>query len=172
MHRHVDSSRFGAYRIENVHLRTSSEQRQEIVQFWLRERAIPTLPEAVRRAHEVCLLVRRDDGTGVLAGVSTVGRMRTRSGLIYWVFRMFLRKPDRVPRLSLAVANATCAHLRLRARREGDAAGMLIVTENVKLMRPGARMLFQRQGCRYVGRNARGQDVWVVDFPAHATAAA
>lgn len=167
-----ESGCFGAYRLDIVHLATTSELRQEIVQFWLRERAIAALPEAVRRAHEVCLTVRRNDAPASLAGVSTVGRMRTRTGQIYWVFRMYLSKVDRVPQLSLAVAKVTCAHLQRRALRERDAAGMLIVTENAKLMRRGAQALFRRQGCRYVGRNVNGHDVWVMDFVTPSVAAA
>lgn len=162
--------RFKQHRLENVHLHTTSEQRSEVVRFWLDEKALSNTAEAERRAHELVFLIRRNDVCGTLVGVSSAGLMRARNGRRYWTYRMYLRKQDRIPYLSLAVTDATCAHLKERASREGDADGMLIVTENPKLMRRGARTLFQRRGCRHVGRTPRGLDLWLMDFTPPPTA--
>jgi hypothetical protein len=42
----------------------------------------------------------------------------------------------------------------------GDACGMILCTENPKLMRPGVRQLFERSVWDYQGTDARGLDVW------------
>jgi len=42
--------------------------------------------------------------------------------------------------------------------------GLLIVTENPKLMRPGMRKPFQRHGYRHAGKILRGSDLWVSPF--------
>lgn len=54
----------------------------------------------------------------------------------------------------------------LGAFRHPDAepAGMLIVTENRKLMRPGLKRLLERHGYEYRGRERRGLDVWLARF--------
>jgi hypothetical protein len=64
----------------------------------------------------------------------------------------------------LAVPNATRDFLRDFRHPIAQPDGMLLVTENRKLMRPGMRKLFTRHGYHYWGRNAKGEDVWAVEF--------
>ncbi len=47
---------------------------------------------------------------------------------------------------------------------EPKPAGMLIVTEIPKLMRPGMRRSFQRHGYLYRGKTPRGLDRWLAPF--------
>jgi hypothetical protein len=80
---------------------------------------------------------------------------------------MFLHPADRVPFLMRAVTNATRDLLRGLPHPGGPVAGMLIETENRKLMRPGIRRYFERHGYLYRGRTGRGLDLWLAPFDQH-----
>ena len=154
---------FKNYRLDNVYLKTSAEQRAKIADFWLREKAIADPDEAERRAHEVVVMIYRHDN-GALAGVSTVGLTRTGDGRVYYAYRMFLREKDRVPYLMWTVIAATRDFLCTFEHPKAQPLGILHVNENVKLMRPGVRRFFARHGYRYCGQNRRGQDLWLAEF--------
>jgi len=79
-------------------------------------------------------------------------------------YRMFLRPEHRRPHLMRAVTNATRDYLRNFRYPDAEPAGMLIVTENRKLMRPGLKHLLERHGYEYRGRERRGLDVWLARF--------
>jgi hypothetical protein len=145
-----------------VYLRTSPEQRGEAVAFWLAQGALQNRQVGERRAAELAYLVRRTDDE--LAGIATVGRKSVADGRFYYLFRMFLRLEDRTPYLMRAVTNATRDFLRDFEHPLGHAAGMLIVTENRKLMHPGIRRYFERHGYRYRGKNSRGLNLWLAPF--------
>jgi len=154
---------FHDYRLEAVYLAVGDPQREEIIRFWREQRAVLNPTEAERRSREVVFMVR--DGAGELVGLSTVGLKRLPDeDRPYYAYRMFLRSQDRTPYLMRAVTNATRDFLRDFDHPQLRPAGMLIVTENRKLMRAGIRRYFERHGYRYRGRNRKGLDVWVVEF--------
>lgn len=154
--------RFGDYRLEPVYCTSSIAQRTEAVAFWLAQGALASRAEAERRSHELVFLVRRGDG--LLAGVSTVALQTGADGRTYYVYRMFLRGEDRVPWLAQAVTGATHAFLNSYDAPEPRPHGMLIVSENPKLMRPGIRRYLRRRGCVFHGKTARGLDQWLALF--------
>lgn len=158
----IEPLRFGDYRLEGVYLAASPEQRAEAVAFWLGQGALPHRQAAERRARDLVYLVRRHDGA--LAGMSTVGLRTGADGRTWYVFRMFLRPEDRAPYLMRAVTNATRDLLRGFEHPQGRPAGMLIVTENRKLMRPGIRRYFERHGYQYGGKTPQGLDLWLAPF--------
>ena len=154
---------FRGYLLENVYRITSSEQRAEAVAFWLAQGALASRREAVRRAFEIVYLVRSAGGT--LAGMCTAAlRSGAREESSYYAFRMFLRREDRVPYLMRAVTNATRDFLSALEHPEPRPAGMVIVAENAKLMRPGIRRYFQRHGYAFRGTTSAGRDVWLAPF--------
>jgi hypothetical protein len=158
--------RFRDHVLENVYLCTSEDQRREIMAFWLEHKAVSDPNERARRSHEVAVMVR--NGEGELAGLSTVGLTRVGDGRIFYAYRMFIRPRDRVPYLMSKVTNVTRDTLRDFAHPQGPVAGLLIVTENPKLMRPGMKREFERQGYHYQGKTPQGLDVWAVEFGATA----
>jgi hypothetical protein len=159
------SRRFKHYRLDNVYLHATAAQRAETRNFWLREQALADPREAERRTREVVLMVRRDDTTE-LVGVSTVALQRLRDSGAVYVYRMFLRREDRIPYLMRAVTNASRDFLRSFPHPQAPVAGMLIVTENRKLMRPGIRRYFERHRYQYRGKTLRGLDLWLAPFDA------
>jgi hypothetical protein len=154
--------RFKGYRLENVYLRSTDMQRGEILDLWYQHRAVPDPSERARRSHEAVYMVR--DAAGELAGLSTVGPAPLADGRIFYNYRMFLRPKDRVPYLMWAVTDGTRDFLRDFAHPQFQAAGLLIVTENPKLMRPGMRRSFRQHGYDYRGKTALGLDLCVAEF--------
>ena len=150
------------YRLENVYLRTTESQRCEILALWRDAGVVLDCGEAERRTREAVFLVRT--ASGELAGLSEVALVRVRGRRRFYAYTMLLRQRDRVPYLMLAVLNATRDFLHNFAHPKLRPEGMLLVTENRKLMRPGVRKLLARHGYRYWGRTARDEDVWVVEF--------
>lgn len=154
--------RFRDYTLENVYLRVTERQRGEIVRFWREQGAVPDPAERARRSDEVVLMVR--NAAGELAGLSTVELKREADGRIFFAYRMFLRRKDRVPYLMWAVTDGTFDSLKRLPHPRASAAGMMIVTENPKLMRPGMKRDFQRHGYAYQGKTDQGLDIWVSNF--------
>ena len=155
---------FKDYLLENVYLRTTEAQRAEILALWRSEGAGIQGEDADRSSYEAVFLVRARSGE--LAGVGTVALVRLKKGGRFYSFSMFLRKRDRVPNLTLTVLNATRDFLRDFKHPVAQPVGMLSVSENSKLMRPGVRKLFERHGYKFFGQTARGEDVWLVEFGA------
>lgn len=150
------------YCLELAYPSANAAQRAAAVAFWLAQGALLDRETAQHRADELVYLVRHADGT--LAGVSTAGRRTAADGRIWLAFRMFLRPEDRTPFLMRRVTNASRDLLGAVSHPQGPATGMLIETENRKLMRPGIRRYFARHGYRYAGRSQRGLDLWLAPF--------
>jgi hypothetical protein len=161
---HSHSNRyFHDYLLENVYLATTQPQRSEILALWRDGgESLEDMVEAERRSRETVFMVRA--ASGELAGVSGVAPVRVKGGRRFYAYSTYLREQDRVPYLMLAVLNATRDFLRSFQHPIAQPEGMLLVTENRKLMRPGMRKLFERNGYQYWGRNTQGVDVWAVEF--------
>jgi len=158
----VPALRLKDYRLENVYLHTTESQRSEILGLWRDGGAVLERSQAQRRCREAVFLVR--SASGELAGISEVALVRVKGRGRFYAYTMFLREWDRVPYLMLSVLNATRDFLRNFTHPRLQPDGMLLVTENRKLMRPGMRKLFYRHGYRYWGRTVRDDDVWAVEF--------
>jgi len=77
---------------------------------------------------------------------------------------LFVRPADRVPGLASRMVRSAVACL--RAGRAPGVAGIVLITENPKLMARGGRRKLERLGWTYVGRGPRGRDAWKIDFEA------
>ncbi len=156
--------RFQGYHLEPVYLSISDQQRAEVIAMWHAARAHTDPSIALQRSTEVVLLVRHE-ASGELAGVSSVAlKPRPSDNRLLYHFRMFLRPEHRRPYLMREVTNGTRDFLKDFTHPSGPAVGMLIVTENRKLMRPGIRAYLSRHGCVFRGRLSSGQDVWLAPF--------
>jgi hypothetical protein len=155
---------FHGYRIIEVWQKTTAEQRDEAARFWLSEGAMNDEDQAMQRTRQLVTLVR--DSSGALAGVSTaylavLGEIETP----HYFYRMFISAGNRRSLLMIRVAQFSQDVLK-QSTQEGFElpSGMVIVTENPKIMRPGAQRLLHRHGYRLLGQNGSGQDVWRVGF--------
>lgn len=162
MHVYPISLQFNNYVLENVYLRTTEAQRAEILVLWRDGGAVIDGGSAERRSRETVFLVRA--ALGALAGMSEVALVRVKGGRRFYAYTTFLRQQDRVPYLMITVLDATRDFLRNFQHPKSQPDGMLLVTENRKLMRPGVRKLLARHGYQYWGRSVRNEDVWAVEF--------
>jgi len=154
--------RFHDYRIAAVYGTVDDATCGELARFWLAERAVPSEERARSRCGDVVLISRNPDGE--IVGVSSVYRERFRgAGDVYWFYRMFIRAADRVPGMMRFMTALTRDHLR-DLEAQDKPRGVIIVTENPKLMRRGTRRTLERIGFTYVGATAKGQDIWRSDF--------
>ena len=166
---------YGDYQMEIVLGEKPEELRHEIVEFWKANRALRTGPEERwRRSAEVALIAR--NGKREIVGVSTVyvRNFRTPDNK-YYFYRMFIRESDRVPGMMRFMTLTTRDALDERHEEGGPPAaggpaaaggpkGVVIVTENKKLMRPGMRRMMERGGFTLAGKSPKGFDVWRYDF--------
>jgi hypothetical protein len=150
--------RYGEYRLENVYGDISPAVRDEIVAFWLAQRALLDEREARRRVAEVAFLVRNPGGE--IVGLNTVYKGAIRSVPVYF-YRSFVRAGDRDPGLSRSLLRSATRYFATR----GDARGIAFVAENPKLTRRGAVASVQRLGFRLLGTDPAGRQVFVQEFP-------
>ncbi len=157
------SGQLGGYRLLNVFQCTTPTLRAAVAELWQRHNILPPGIDPIQRAHQVAIAVVHPERA--LVGVSTVyENVLKQTGpagnqdLLVYCYRMFIQPADRVPELMRQVTNTTFDVLR-NLRRPGDPEGLLIVSENPKLMRPGMRRKFQRHGYIRIGHNDQGQDV-------------
>lgn len=156
------SPRAFGYTLHAVDHPIAENLRDEVVGFWLANRAIPFADEARRRADELVCIAR--DATGQIVGVNTAYRTPPgRDGRSWFAYRMFVRPQDRLVRLSLAMVREATAALQ-RRQVEPPVAGVVLVTENQKLMRRGGHRVLQWLGFTRVGSDRRGQDIWKFEF--------
>jgi hypothetical protein len=150
------------YRLTNVHGRIQPNQREEAIRMWLDEGVLPE-PEARRRADEIVYLIHAPDGG--LIGVNTVYSADfPGSDERFYFYRTFVRAPSRGDAgLGRAVLRLTWDFLKSQASQTRP-AGLIIVTENPKLMRPGAVGKLTEAGFNRLGRDARGRDIWCRRF--------
>jgi len=135
------------------------EQREDILAFWKRNNALPNAEEAQKRVRQVVMMVT--GSSGEVIGVSTVypGQIQN-DNREYFFYRMFIQPGDRVFGLMTAVTQKTLQFLQ-KAAFPDKPDGLIIVTENPKLMRKGAMARLRRLGFQLLGKNAKGMDVWL-----------
>lgn len=152
------------YRFEAVFPTPSVEIAEQVIAFWLRERALPNEAAARQRVAQLVYVIRTPDGE--IAGVSTAYTgPAPKLGGEYYFYRMFIRPQDRVPIMMRRVTEMTFEVLEAHTRTGGP-QGLIAVAENPKLRRPAAERQFERAGWHKIGLDARQQPVWLRRFNA------
>ena len=166
--------RFCDYDLLNVYQDTTPEMREEVIAMWRRNNILPAGVDPAERAKQIALIVTDPDSN--IVGVTTAYKdiypfhpTSERPQKPYYFFRFFLDRAGRVPELYKIMANETFAMLRDREKRlAGQSAnppvGMAIITENRKLMRPGMKQKFRRNGYVLVADDGYGHDVYLRHF--------
>ena len=159
---HLPNHDYHGYSLFAVYGVTTQKCRKEILELWQRNNAIASSYINEDRARQVVYMIR--NASDQLVGVSTVYVSNfKRPGNPYFFYRMFIQQGDRVPGLMRFVTLRT-RDLLAANHKQGQPHGLLIVTENQKLMRPGMQRMFNRNGFEYLGQGPRGNDIWVSHF--------
>lgn len=159
----AETHKFKNYLLEPVYQQVTATVSEEIVQLWLDAKVL-SRPEAERRVKEVVLTARNENG--VLVGVNTVYRQDFRSrGNTYYFYRVFIRPEDRgVFGLRRCMSLQARQFLKEYPNPHGETQGVVIVNENRKLSRKGAKRMLERDGWTFWGVGPKGFDVWFVNF--------
>ena len=152
---------YHGYRLINVYQRITPEQCEEVIRFWQKNNAISDLDELQRRTSQVVFMVR--DPQEQVCGISTVYIQNLTPGNPYYFYRMFIQPMDRISGMMRVITESTRHYLH-HATLPNKPLGMIIVTENQKLMREGMKRMFTRHNYEYMGLSPKGLDMWRVNF--------
>ena len=158
----TDEIEIHGYRLTPVYGRLQPGVRDEIVGMWLAA-GVLSPDEASRRVEEVVIAIRSP--AGAVAGVNTVYVQDVPGGGgAYYFYRTFIRAPDRgVPGVTTAAFKAAVALLREHPHPRAP-RGVVLIVENPKLFRRAAVARMERLGLHRMGRDARGREVWCLNF--------
>jgi len=147
------------YVIDFVYQNINESLSEEIINLWIENKAIP-LEEAKRRTKEVACIGRNEEGQ--LVGVSSVYLQEFPNyGGVYYDYRQFTRQNDRKIILSQRLFHKTLTSL---GELKSNSKGVILVTENTKLLRRSGFRIFERSGMKHIGKNELGQDIWKINF--------
>jgi hypothetical protein len=154
---HCTERSFHGIRLLPVYRALDVQTRREILALW--QGVLPP-EEAARRLDEVYLAIRHPDDR--LIGVTSVHEQGfRRSDERYWFLRMYV---DPTARGTFGLGRRASSMTRdclLQYPPEGSRAeGVIVVTENPKLWRPGMHRVFWQEGWRFYGRGPRGNEIW------------
>jgi hypothetical protein len=153
---------YNKYKLTYVLGAITPEQKQRVIDFWRRNNALGNPQEANRRVNQVVMMSENEDNEVV--GVTTVYPqpfiVNMRPFLYY---RMFIQPSDRVFGMMEYMTQLTHQSLK-DADIPNKPDGMVVVTENTKLMRKGMKRMLRRSNLEYIGVNNNNQDVWYWGF--------
>jgi hypothetical protein len=157
---HHAEHRYRDYQLINIFADHGNPLRERVIEFW-DNNGVLARDEAVRRSNEIVFVIM--DANDEIAGVSTAYPDSFRSpGDFYYFYRMYIAPAHRVYGMMEFITDKTRDFLRDTA---GDrASGVVIITENAKLMRPGIKRRLRHIGFQHAGKNPTGLDIWVSEF--------
>lgn len=167
--RHGVFAEFNGYRLVPVYQNVGPVARQAIIRLWTSNNILPP-HVAEERAKQVLFMIigPQDDLVGVntvyIGDFSRAGWRPVPSGSFYF-YRMFIRVQNRIPRLSFKTLDLTYDYLSALPSAASRPQGLVLVTENPKLMKPGAQRMLQKMGWTPIGKNELGQITMKRDFP-------
>lgn len=152
---------YHGYRLTPVYQQIDPPLAQQIMDLWKRNKVIADPNEIQRRVADVVYTAQAP--TGELVGVSTVYIGALTKNNVYFFYRMFIQADHRRAGMMRRLTEATRYYLQ-KTPLKNKPLGMIIVTENTKLMKEGMRRMFERHGYVYMGRTPRNLDMWKADF--------
>ncbi len=151
------------YQILNVYQNMPPHLKQEVVQLWLESKVLSPAV-AGQRADQVLFTIRNPQGR--LVGVNTVSLQNfLTEENPYYFMRLFIRREDRgVLGLQFSISKKAREFLERYPHPQSNPKGMIIVAENRKYWRKGARRLLARYHWHYFGQGPKGNHIWYQNF--------
>lgn len=154
--------KYNKYFISNIYGAGNPDQNKRILEFWRQNNAVANQQEALQRVKQVVLIA--EDENNQIVGLTTVYPntfIVNMKPFLY--YRMFIQPNDRVYGMMEYMTQMTHEALKnMDIPNKPD--GMVIITENIKLMRKGMKRMLGRSGLEYIGINNSNQDVWYWGF--------
>ncbi len=138
---------------------------EEIIDFWQRHRALPSVEASKKRLPEVAMIVR--DSENVLVAVSSVqSRNIEQLGHACYSFRCFVDPEHRRSLLAARLIREVFEHFdaRFREGAEPNVIGMVAEVENPALNREHNQAVWPHSGFVFVGYDRAGRHVRVRYF--------
>ncbi|MEJ2761966.1 MAG: hypothetical protein P8126_10705 [Gammaproteobacteria bacterium] len=137
--------------------------RERVIEFW-DNNGVLERDEAAHRSGEIVFVIM--DANDEIAGVSTAYPDSFRSpGDFYYFYRMYIAPAHRVYGMMEFITDKTRDFLHEWKDKYMDrTSGVVIITENPKLMRPGIKRRLRHIGFQHAGKNPKGLDIWVSEF--------
>lgn len=166
--RHGVFAEHNGYRLVPIYGKPDREAREAVISLWHANKILPDRKAAEERSKQIVFMII-GPGNDVV-GVNTVyvsdfskARQKPLPAGNFYFYRMFIRPEDRVPNLSFKTLGMTYDFLNAYPMTPRP-LGLVLVTENPKLKKPGSQRLLQRMGWDSIARNEHGQIVMKRDF--------
>ncbi|MEM7114422.1 MAG: hypothetical protein AAF614_18450 [Chloroflexota bacterium] len=153
------------YTLTNVWENKSDALKEEIVNFWLRERALGSREQAAGRVNQVAMIAR--DSFGELVGICTVyPRRHPQLRHNFYHFRTFVGAMHRQNLIAAQFAVQTRDYFndRFVAGHDQHIIGILVEAENEILKTKHTLAIWPHSGMVFVGYNQRGDHIRVFYF--------
>lgn len=154
-----------SYTLQNVWEEKPDALKEEIVDFWLRERALSSREQGEGRVAQVVFVAR--DSFGEIAGICTVyPRQNPQIKHIFYHFRTFVAAAHRRNLLAarFAVETRDFFNDRFVAGHNPEIIGMMVEAENEALKTKHTQAVWPYSGMVFIGYNQRGDHVRVYYF--------
>lgn len=161
------------YQLENVWPKPSGTVREEVVNFWLAESALPNRPIAEERAHQLLVVTRNENGE--VAGVSTaVPALIPQLGFECFYYRTFVGSAARTRGLRstklfwrILLESHRLLNERFLRGCDPGVPGLYAEIESPSMMRSRSDLVWRDEGMNavYIGRTQDGRHirVWYFD---------
>ena len=136
--------------------------KEEVFDLWRQYSPLTTQMQE-KRIDQVAYVIKHNEK---VVGVTTSYMQKImKNNNIYYFFRTFIAPSARgmIGARFPDLVRATNQRMQEENRKKPLALGMIVVTENPKLMQPGFKKIFSREGWQYKGKY-RKQDVWLYPY--------
>ncbi len=153
------------YELYNVWIQKTPELRKEIIDFWIEEKALPSVEAAEKRVEQV-ILVARDKNSRIAAISSIYEKFSNQLENFFYFYRTYIRKDARNSKLSIYMLRTARDFLEEKFinRVKTRAIGMIVEIENKMLQTYKNEAVWPHTKFVYIGKNERGDHVRVYYF--------
>lgn len=153
------------YRIINVWISKPPALKQEIIDFWMKEKALPTLEAAKKRVEEVALIAREESGN--IIAISTVyEKFNKQLENFFYYYRSYVAPQARKSKLAASMIVETRDFLEANFIKKVKTRpiGMMVEVENKALQTYKNEAVWPLSKMVYIGRSEKGNHVRVYYF--------
>jgi hypothetical protein len=153
------------YDITNVWIQKTPELAKEIINFWIKEKALPSVEAAQKRVEQVILIAR--DNSGNITAVSSVyEKFNIQLENFFYYYRTFVSQSMRKSRLGITMLLEMRDYLETAYinRKKTRAIGIILEIENNALQAYKNEAVWPETKFVFIGKNDKGAHVRLYYF--------
>ena len=153
------------YEFYNVWIQKTPELKKEIIDFWIKEKALPSVEAAQKRMEEVALITRDKNGN-IVAVSSVYEKFSNQLENFFYFYRNYIAPAARRSNLSIAMLLTVRDFLEENFinRTKTRSIGMIVEVENKILQTYKNEAIWPHTKFVYIGKNEKGDHVRVYYF--------